>query len=801
MLGKNVFVVGDVKQSIYGFRQSNPRIFKKVREFASKDENECNVEIILKKNFRSRSNVIDFTNFIFENIMSKELGEVEYSGSELLELGAKFDDNNPETEILLLNTEDNDIEDSEESKNQLDYECKAVAIKINEMIDNKVQVYVGGDKQTRDCRPGDFCILSRTTKKAGQFIQALESVGIKGVTDSIKGYLGAREVSLAFSMLKVIDNPLHDISFAAVCLSPIFAFTADEMAKIRIAKKGKKLYQVFLAICRDDESKELGFDSIDINDELLTEKCQKTISLLRRLRFFSSGMSLEKLIRKLFDVTDFMSIASSFENSQQKRANLRMLIKYAADFEKSTGGGLSDFLRYMDNIAQSNGDFDEALTVTAGEDTVIIKTIHKSKGLEFPFVIVGGLEKEFNYNDLRKQFIINQYTGVGIRLRNTEANINVKTQIYDEVYNSNKLEMISEEIRILYVALTRAKERLILPMVYNLKENQSGNSSSAKTKKLYLETIESLKNNKKLLPSVIENIKSYRDLIGAALLTHPNREEFLDFLDLTNDPEIPTLETNSRVVFNEIQLSLSEIEDEKEFVLPSKDMKLFSEIVKNIEYKENQHDVETISKLTVTEIVREIEGEQAKTEITYFSPIPNMICDDKKATAAEKGTYTHLFMEIADFVLASQDVNKELDRLVSINKMTSEQASNVNVSSIEKFFESQLYNRYKAALNVLKEKKFMAKLSDMKFDNSLFKQYNDKEVMIQGIADLLIEEDDGYLLVDYKTDNVKVPQELIKRHTNQLILYKSAFELILDKPIKECYIYSFKLEEAIKVEV
>ncbi|NLZ45691.1 MAG: UvrD-helicase domain-containing protein, partial [Clostridiales bacterium] len=439
-LGKNVFVVGDMKQSIYKFRQSNPRIFDKAREYASNEESVNNALIVLKKNFRSRSNIIDFTNFVFENIMSKEFGEVDYcgnGGSEKLELGAKYDENNPKTEILLIKTNLSDTDKKTKLlDNKLDHECKACALKIKKMISDKVQVYIS-ENETRDCRPGDFCILSRTGKKFKDYIQALESVGIKGVTDSVQGFLGAREISLALSLMKIIDNPMQDIPFAAVCLSPVFAFTPDELSKIRLSKKGSKLYQLFLAICRDDNAENFGFAPININDDVIEEKCKNAISILKRLRFFAAGMSLERLIRKLFDVTDFMSIASSFENSQQKRANLRMLIKYASDFEKATGGGLSNFLRYMDNVAKTDNDFNEALTVTAGEDAVAIKTIHKSKGLEYPFVIVGNLSGASSKKDLTRQFIVNEISGVGIKLRNKEANSNLKTYFYDVVYNAN----------------------------------------------------------------------------------------------------------------------------------------------------------------------------------------------------------------------------------------------------------------------------------------------------------------------------------------------------------------------------
>lgn len=790
IMGKNVFVVGDIKQSIYRFRQSNPMIFDKAKKLAALEENkEKAAAILLKKNFRSRKNILDFTNFIFENTMSEKLGDVEYNKDEALDLGAEYPEENFDTEIMLLSKDFGDElseNDEDLSENRLDFECKAVALKIREMIEKKVPVTDG--KVQRPCRAGDFCILLRTGKLLPQYIKAIESVNLQAVTDSVSGYLGAREVSLALSMLKVIDNPMQDIPFSAVCLSSVFGFTPDEMAEIRLIDKSKKFYQLFLAVARDESVREYGYEPVEIENKALAKKCADTIATISKLRFYASGMPLEKLVRKVYDVTDFMAVAAAFEDSQQKRANLRMLVKYASDYESSTGGGLSDFLRYLDRVSESGNDFEEALTVTASDKTVFIKTIHKSKGLEYPFVIIGDLAKEYNISKKSEKMFLNEKWGAGITVRDYLPKFNKRTLYYDFIYNADLREQLSEELRILYVAMTRAKEKLILPLYFK----KNGLSRLAKAAAV-------LEERGKPSPDDVENLRSYSEIIGYALLLHPERQPLADFIgaDVRN---LPVKKTEAELTFTEKVISENQVRTDGMYIPKPIDIKLFGTIIENISREEQGGDSETLSKLTVTEFVRELGGEASGDEITYFPPLPDLSREKGGATAAQKGTDTHLFMELADFAIAEKNVSQELERLVSLNRMTEEEAGNVDVKTAEKFFESEIYQRCKKASAIFRERKFMAKLSDLTLDNPVFEEYNNKDVMVQGIADLIIEEDDGYIIVDYKTDNVREEEELIARHWIQLLLYRAAFDVILDKKVKDCYIYSFKLMRAIKVD-
>lgn len=786
VLGKNVFVVGDLKQSIYSFRQSNPAFFLQTREI-SEDErykDRCKA-VYLRKNFRSRKNILDFTNFVFEAVMSMDLGGVNYDENERLDLGAGFEGENPTTDILLYS----EFSDDDNSDDGLNYECKAVAHKVRRMIDDKVQVYENG--AFRNCRAGDFCVLLRSGKDlTDAYIKAFDSVGINALADSLKGYLGAREISLALSLLKIIDNPMRDIPLVAVCLSPVLGFTPDEIAKIRLIDRYKRFYQLMLAVCRDESVEKYGFEPVKFDDEAIVRKCENAVAMIKKLRFYASGMSLEKLVRKVYDVTDLMSVAAAFENSMQKRANLRLLVKLAGDYENSTGGGLSDFLRYLANVSESGNDFDEAITVSPGEKTVTIKTIHKSKGLEYPFVIVGNLSKEYYFDFNRSNIILNETYGVGITVRDVERydKFDCKNDIYKFIAACKEREQKSEELRILYVALTRAKEKLILPL--SLKDKAKARISVF---------IKALEENHGINASMVEGLLSYSEIIFASMLLHPCRDELLKYFELEISPSVP-IKNCENVNIELPQLTDNEGMQEKSFEKPKIDLSLFDKICNNLSFEEKEEGSYTLAKMSVTEFVREIEEGSAKKEITYFPPVPEFTSEEKRATAAEKGTDTHLFMELCDFELASQNVDAELERLVVSNKITRNQARNVDSETVRAFFDSEIYQLCRNSESIMREKQFKVRLCDMKLDNTPLSMYNDKQVLVQGIADLIVKTDEGYVIVDYKTDNVKQDSELVDRHFTQLLLYKKAFELVLGEKVTDCYIYSFKLKRPVRID-
>lgn len=763
IIGTNMFVVGDVKQSIYRFRQANPKIFLNTQKQAEqcKDSNTIK-EIRLKKNFRSRKNVIDFVNFIFSSLMSSEIGEVVYNNDEALDFAAPYDDSNIPTEILTFNDEDETDE------------YRIVADKIRSMIDNKVTVTEKGIE--RPCRQSDFCILLRNRTHSRQYADALKVAGLSCQNEEMDGYLRSREISILINMLTVLDNPMNDIALASVLLSPVFCFTDGDILTVRMSRKEAKLYLAVLDIAEDKN---------DIKDDNLKIKCKQVVDTIRKLRFYSSGYNLEKLIRKIYVSTDFYSLASVFKDSDQKRANLRLLLEYANSYDKGIGGGLAGFIRYINTVFKNGGDFKQAGASGSSGNSVTIKTIHKSKGLEYPFVILASVSSKFTMmkKELSRKVLINQYRGIGFRFKNQQTLEKFSTVPYDSIQITNTKEMLSEELRLLYVALTRAKERIII--TYPLKDvNIQKYSKLAK---------QIVKENK-IMPYMTAGADSMQDWLTMALLLYSPDSKINNLY--CYDVKMPYVKTDAVIIFAEPENNTVEsITDESNNITAEPDKEMCKKLVHYLDYQYNDVYAETASKLTVTEVAKK------ESPLEFFYQIPKLADDKNRLSPTEKGTATHRFMEVADFDNAQNDLISEIHRLVEKGLITSKQAEGIDISSLKTFFSGEFYNRMKKSSHIMREKQFLVMISDLNLDNEMLKVYADTDGMLQGIADCLFEEEDGYVLVDYKTDNVNAVEELTEHYTMQLELYKAAFDLLLDKKIKSSYIYSFRLSKGIEINL
>lgn len=785
IIGKNMFVVGDVKQSIYRFRQANPNIFIQTRRDANDSKNsDIITEIKLKKNFRSRKCVIDFVNFVFENIMSEKMGEVDYNIDEALDLGADYNEKELSTEIILIrNNEEPEVDDNETDEEPVDFsEPLIVASKIRSMLDEQYQVYENGAE--RPCRQSDFCVLVRSKTINKQFIDAFTKVGLSVQSEELTGYLRSREISILINMLKVIDNPMNDIAFVGVLLSPIFMFSADDVAVIKNASDYKKLYPAFLAICGDVKDK-----SINIKSNELKEKCQKVVARIKELRYYASSMTLEQIIRKIYDSTDFFLIASTYNDGMQKRANLRLLLEYANSYDKSIAGGLTGFIRYINSVSNNGGDLKQAGISNNANDSVVIKTIHKSKGLEYPFVFLCRTATKFQIKnkELSKPMLINLYNGIGFKLQEHERFIKYTTMPYDAIKSVNEREMLSEEMRLLYVALTRAKERLFI--TYTIKKD-----FEKKINNLAM----NIARSGGITAEIAKSANSMQDWLSMAFLVDENNSFLRDMC--ISELKIPTKHTDAIIEFVEGEEILSSInslssENEQTTEKINVSQEIINEIEHYISFNYDSSFAQTQSKLSVSEVAKK------DTSLEFFYQLPRLDDEIGKLTAAEKGTATHSFMELADYDKAKEDVNLEIERLVSVGLLSKKQAEAINVPSIVSFFNSNFYERMRNSKNIMREKQFLVMISDLKLDIEELAVYNNTDGMLQGIADCIFEEDDGYVLVDYKTDNVKSVDELIEHYSLQLKLYKAAFELILDKPVKSSYIYSFKLEQGIEIKL
>lgn len=792
IMGKNTFIVGDMKQAIYGFRKSNPYLFKnaiiKSREESYSDRLK---HISLNRNFRSRKEVLGFSNFVFSNIMSEECGEVEYNADERLEFGAKdYPDKRVPCEVMLM------AEDDSVSRKDEDFplEFRQVALRIRELIDGGELVWEKDHE--RPCRQSDFCILVTRNDYIKQAALALESVGLSAFSEDTEGYLEAREVSLALDLLRVVDNPMNDIALAAVMMSSVMGFSPDEMVAVRskcFTKGGTNhIYQVLSGADKQSGLDEKYAKYVDMGSETLQRKCSEVYRLIESLRYCSMSMSLERLIRRIFDVTDLMGLTSLYLDSAKKRANLRLLLEYASDYEKNGSEGVTGFLRYIDSVSKLRNPFKNAVSVAAGEDSVRVITYHRSKGLEYPFVflcsLAKGLVREERFN---QKLRIHSSKGFGFRLNDRRLMVQRDNPYLDHLDAVINNELRSERMRLLYVGCTRAKEKLFV--VCNIEKK-----GRTKISKTYLEHIRNVLvtgHYRKIPGTEVQHMSSMLDWVLVCLARHPSREPLekwlhadLGFIEISENAK--EADIVYRICENDRVNTLAASEDIEE-VTPEPDRALTQKLLNKYTFL---YDGEPMlpAKLSVTEIVQAEKEKLLRDKNPEFFPnLPRLSDELDKLSASEKGTCTHKFMELADYGRARLSVRDELERLKKEGFFTEREAKGVYVESLERFFKSEFFERMMSSPDLRREQRFLASVEDLGLSEEL-SGYTGGDGMIQGIADCIFKEGDGWVLVDYKTDNFKSEDDM-KKYSTQLKLYKAAFELIYGEPVRSSYIYSFKL--------
>lgn len=754
-IGDNVFCVGDVKQAIYRFRRANPMIFMNTRKQAKSPETRVE-EILLTRNFRSRSAVIDFANYVFSSLMTEKLGEVDYTKAEELVRGASFTGEDAPCEIIALDEVGDEVSADEYT---------AIARKIRSMIINGVKVNDGGE--LRPCRPSDFCILSRNNISDQKLAESFSAEGLKILSGGVSGYLDSREISLFINLLTVAVSPMRDIAMASVMLSPIMGFNEDEISLVRLLDKKSRLYKNMLVLSAD-------------TDNPLSDKCRRAVELIRRMRVYSASLSLTGLVKKLYDVTDIFAMAASYEDGRQKCANLYLLLEYAKVYETSSNDGAAGFLKYIEYIKKSGGDFAEALTVTESDDAVNVKTIHKSKGLEYPFVFLCGLSKKFNLDDIRGRMVLNTDSGVGFSFLDYPTLTKQTNIFYDCIAAKNKNELISEELRLLYVAVTRAKERLFIVL-------DCGESSVNKSARLAGNI-----NFHLVPPATAKSAVSLQDWLLMALIKHPGFDCIrakLPFEAYSDDPEAVPPITVSGVLPPQGGAFTGDTQEPPGAV---KDLGIKERVISRFAFSNDKRLCSTEAKVSVSELISE-------DSLNFFPQVPNLEDTVGELSAAQRGVIMHRFMQLADYKNASANLEEEIARLESGGAFTPGEAKSLNRKSLKAFFGGKTYERMSKSLNVMREKSFIVKFSDISIDEETKSAYDGTDGMLQGIADCIFEERDGYVIVDYKTDRVNSLEELKALYEPQLILYKAAFDILLDKPVKSCYIYSYRLADGIEV--
>ncbi|POO85572.1 helicase-exonuclease AddAB subunit AddA, partial [Clostridium sp. 3-3] len=822
----NVFMVGDVKQSIYRFRQAKPELFmEKYINYTLEESN--NRKIQLYKNFRSRKEVIDGVNYIFKEIMSETVGELEYTDEEALNLGASYENSEDENVILggpiEVNIIEKSIEESHLNKEKLDeedfeneeiegvnLEGKIVAKRIKELMTTTGNnVFKVLDKETGEYRPikyKDIVILLRATKNWSEsLLDELGQEGIPAYADTGSGYFESIEIRTIMSLLRVIDNPMQDVPVIAVLKSPIMGFSAEDLSIIRLKNKEKYFYENIADIAEGN--------ICDISEELIT-RCKGFLEKLEIWRNKAIYMPIDEFIWYLYMDTAYYGYVGAMPNGVLRQANLKILFQRAKQFEQTSFKGLFNFINFINKLTKSSGDMGSAKILGENEDVVRIMSIHKSKGLEFPVVFLCGTGKQFNLMDLNKNILYHDELGFGPDFVDLEKRVSIGTIAKEAIKKKMKLETLSEEVRILYVACTRAKEKLIITgTVNNIQKSIEKWVSSA-----------SLDYNL-ILPSEILKGKSYLDWIGMSLCQHNDgkvlREKIAVSNEISKDDNSKwdiKLWKRSDIVVNNEDGKLEEEKEVKLSILEEEyDKDVYGEVDKRLSYKYPlKESTKLKSNISVSDLkkrnaefidqnvesinIEEVESKNKRTIIT-----PKFLQEEKGLTAAEKGTAVHFVMKKIDLdkVSSIHEIKDQIQYLYENDFILEEEMKAVNPSKILNFFKSDLGKMmtelHKEGKKIYRELPFYTEISSVNIDNTLSEEYENEKVRLQGIIDCFFEYNGESILLDYKTDYVSKDNEaeLQKKYIKQLDYYSDAVFKITGKKVSKRYLYSFYLEKVI----
>lgn len=750
LVSENLFMVGDLKQSIYRFRGSAPELFAaRRREFPLYTDPGVpggEAQIALSHNFRSRVEVADAVNDLFSRLFSQNLGGLDYGeGEALVPAAAYLPHPNATAELHLLEQEE-ELGDRTEPV--------YVAKLIRRMVEEGFPVE--GHGVLRPCRWRDFCILLRAKKgKTERYLEALRQEKINCYAESTTGYFDSEEISLLLNLLRVLDNPLLDIPLFSVLISPLFGFTPDDLVRVRLAAPGEALYFGVVALAKEDAR----FSSF--------------LDQLSQLRQQASVRSVEETIRLIFESTAFLSLMGAMVSGEQRRANLLLLLQYAKNYDTIGGQHLEGFLRYVDRAIARGEDFSAANVVSEQADVVRVMSIHGSKGLEFPVVIVADLAKTFNQMDLNASVLFHGEEGIALKMRRPERLQHYSTLPQETLRLLQKRELFSEELRILYVAMTRAKEKLLL--VGTAKKMGDFSKDLVPRAALARETgwesfLLGQNSYLKWICAALADTRAYREAVQSELLG--GREAPFRVL-LPQSAEEPDAAEPARFFTAQPQAGLRRT------------------LERQLSFRYENSPLTTLpAKLSVTQLTK-------SDREAHYEALPKLeLRASHTYTGAERGTILHHFMQYADFTRALADLEGEITRLVDHHLLSPEESKVLNRRKIRAFLDSDLFARMRQAAAIHREFAFFQELDVTVLDPTLSPG---PKILVQGIADMILEESDRLVLVDYKTDWVETPGELLARYSGQIALYRRALAAYFQKPVAEAYLYSLHLEQAIPV--
>ena len=761
----NLFMVGDIKQSIYGFRMANPQLF--AGKYAAFPTEDCAEEasglcqrLDLNKNFRCRKCVVDAVNQVFEQLMEGQNGDLLYDDNAALVYGADYPAvlegqmPIPETVSLMVLTQRSDEEEADGAESEialstLEEEGILLSQQMQKLIHEKAQVFDKRLQGYRDITWRDMVVLLRSPKAAGSvYARILKEAGIPAAVDTGDGYFSAWEIQIVLSMLHITDNPLQDLPLLAVLKAPFFRFSDEELAQMRMLSM-KGYYYHCIEKAADIESA--------VSEELRV-KAAAFLTQLQTWRRLARQLDLSSFIWQLYKDTGFYEYVGALRDGIQRQANLRALHERARAYEKTSFKGVFQFLRFLEQMEENHADLEPARVLSDNENVVRIMSIHKSKGLEFPVVFIGGMGRRFNMRDAQQEFLLDKDYGLAFSAVDNELEIKYRTIAQRVVSRKKRLEALQEEKRVLYVAMTRARERLYL--IGSCGDPAKKQDITVDKASCYLDW---------LLPmNLCALLWDVQYLISGS--TEAVQEE-----TAMNPPLKEALRTGQTLIENEA---------------------LRAQIDAQLSWKYEKPQFITVkAQSSVTELKQKFNTETEYTALQFsFDSRPESVIAKEGLTSAEKGTLLHLILSRVDL---HADITADyLEHLVAELEakkfIAAGSADGISLNGVLGFFESPLGKRLLAADEDrrYRELPFITALDSYLLDNTL--PQGEKNILVQGVIDCLWQEADGsWVLVDYKSDRISPGQThlILERYSGQMQLYRYAVENILGQPVKEAYFY------------
>lgn len=762
---ENLFMVGDVKQSIYRFRLARPELFMdKYHRFSTEESSQQRID--LHRNFRSRREVVEAVNDIFYPLMEKDLGNVAYDAEAALYAGAVYPDYENadccKPELLLVPSQESGMERREQ-------EAAAVAGRIRELVETQ---------EIPGITYKDIVLLLRSMSGwAETYQKVFEQEGIPLIVASKTGYFSATEVQTVLSLLRVLDNPYQDIPLAAVMKSYFGKFSSEELAQIRSEYPGMPFYQ-----CVEQ--------MLPVSEKIIAFQ-----EMLQKFRQRIPYTPIHRLLQEILNETGYRNYVAALPAGEQRRANLDMLMEKAVAYEQTSYHGLFHFIRYIDRLMKYDVDYGEAEIVSEQENAVRLMSIHKSKGLEFPVVFVCGMGKQFNEQDLNSNMIFHPEFGIGLKWFDCEKRTKANTLIHQIFAMEAKKENLGEELRVLYVALTRAKEKLILAGTCKLPEEGQYSVFSREEKVPFSTRYDAKSYWDWVIPVLGMENPDYRYVIWDEARMQQEEQRKLQDTALEHRTLLEALQNVSETELAQLKETFS-----WEYA-----------------WKEEGAHKQKVSVSELKHRAMEERSESAEQTLNTAQPlfpdeiatpyVPRFVQEVKENAGALYGTMVHRFLECLDFAglpdFADEKqglyfVKQQIDALCALGRMQEADAKRLNWKQLLGFLQSDTAKRMRAAAEqgaLEREKPFVMSVpANLVWEDSR----PEEDVLIQGIIDVFWEEADGIVLLDYKTDHVDNAQELVRRYKKQLELYADALSRFSDeKPVKEILIYSFALAETI----